>query len=180
MDELRTNRLEQKLSADRIRANLQNAAMYLVAYELLRRSIVDELKAFYLVGMPGITSPDLQREYKEEVSCRHRKLYEASCLWLADQGVLDEAAVVELQRIREHRDKVAHELPSLMVDPAFDVDLELLARMRHYLGAAGRFWGSVNASLSEIPAEEIDHDGIVSMSMLLFDHIASIVEGAQG
>jgi len=100
-------------------------------------------------------------------------------LWLADQGVFDESDVAELQRIREHRDQIAHELPALMMDPAFNVDLGLLSRMRHYLGAAGRYWGSVNASLGEIPADEIDYDGIVSMSMLLFDHIASIVESTE-
>jgi hypothetical protein len=33
MDELWTKRLEQKLSAERITANLHNAATYLVAYE---------------------------------------------------------------------------------------------------------------------------------------------------
>lgn len=179
MDELWIKRVEQKLSPERITANLQNAAMYLVAYELLRRSIVDELQAFYLVGMPGITAPGMEREYQEEVSNRHKKVYEASCLWLADQAVFDESDVAELQRIREHRDQIAHELPALMMNPAFDVDLRLLSRMRHHLGAAGRYWGSVNASLGEIPADEIDYDGIVSMSMLLFDHIASIVEGTE-
>ena len=178
MDELQMKRLEHKLSPDSIKSNLQNAAMYLVAYELLRRAIVDELKVFYLVDVPGITSAGMEREYEEEVSGRHKKVYEASCLWLAEQGIFDDADIAELQRIRAHRDQIAHELPRLMFDPSFDVDLDLLRRMRHYVGAVGRYWGSVNASLGEIPADEIDYDGIVSMGMLLLDYITATVDSS--
>jgi len=132
-----------------------------------------------MVGLSGKKWLYDDRAYDAEVLSRHNKVYEASCLWLADQGVFDEADVAELQRIREHRDRIAHELPSLMVDPAIDVDLELLARTRYHQGKVGRFWGSVNASLSEIPPDEIDYDGIVSMSMLLLDHILSVVGKAE-
>jgi hypothetical protein len=177
MDDLSMKRLERKLSPEEITANLQLAAMYLVAYELLRRAIVDEVKGFYMVGFSGETWRYNDDEYDAEVLSRHKKVFEASCLWLANQGVFEESDVAELQCIREHRDRIAHELPSLMVDPAFDVDPSLLIRVRHYLGLVGRFWGSVNASLGEIPVDEIDYDGITSMSMLLLDHIMSVVGG---
>lgn len=180
MDDLSMKRLEQKLSPERITANLQHAAMYLVAYELLRRAIVDEVKGFYMVGFSGEQWRYDEDGYEAAVLSRHKKVYEASCLWLATQGVFEKEDVAELQRIREHRDRVAHELPSLMVDPAFDVDLSLLLRVRHYLGLVGRFWGSLNASLSEIPPDEIDCDGIVPMSMLLLDHILSVTVEAEG
>jgi len=54
MDDLTMRRLEQKLAPDRTTANLQNAAMYLVAYELLRRAIVGEVKSFYVVVTAGV------------------------------------------------------------------------------------------------------------------------------
>ena len=178
MDEIAKKRLERKLSPEHINANLQLASMYLVAYELLRSAIVDQVRSFYSKGFGDGKLLYDEDAYQAEVLSRHKKVFEASCLWLQDHGVFEGPGVAELQRMREHRDRLAHELPSLMVDPEFEVDLSLLVQAQHHLLLVDRFWGAIAADLNEIPPDEVDYDGIRSMSSLLLDHIMTIVSGA--
>ena len=180
MDDTSQKRLERKLSPQTVAGNLQRASLFLVAYELLRAAIVDQVRGFYVNGMRDGKLVYDERSYEADVSARHKKVFQASCLWLQEQNVFTADDVAELQLIREHRDRIAHELPQLMVDPEFEIDMSLLERARYHLGAVGRYWGALAAEFGEIPPEEVDYEGVMSMSMLLLEYIISSVSEADG
>lgn len=110
---------------DQLTRSLAYAGYILLAYELLRGLVVDPLKAFYRdvtfsQGMPF-------KSYEEDVRVRHRKEFDACLLYLRDfvQAInaADHQAILDL---REHRNNLAHELPSHLLKSDFGTNQDLL------------------------------------------------------
>lgn len=62
--------------------------------------------------------------------------------WLR-AGPLDRRQVAALDAVYEQRKEIARELPKLVVDPEFDVRMDLLNDAVECLSALGQFWGSI-------------------------------------
>lgn len=147
---------------DLIKKHLKIASLYLAGYELLKSSIIDDVKDFFIVS-----------DYNAEVVQKHKKLFEASCLWLAKVGAISQNDVIELQSIREHRNKIAHDLPTLLIDDEYNIDISLLRKMKYYIDTIGKFWVKLytDADQSVIPDSEIR-----TGRDLLFEYLISIVD----
>ncbi len=69
------------LSPELTKSILMVAALYLITYELLKSSIIEEIKKFYFVGA-DYENPAMHRQYAREVLSLDKSVFLASCRWL--------------------------------------------------------------------------------------------------
>lgn len=165
----RIEALREKMSPPVVKANLLAASLFLTAFEMLKAVLVDSLK--------GFTSID--GAYETEVLGLHKKKFAASCLWYLKQGVLTQHQVDDLHAIREHRDKIAHELPNLLFDPKAKISLDLLLRSRTCMQVLAKFWFSIHASTDpQFDGQDLDRVEVDPASVAVFDYLISITAEA--
>lgn len=178
MDEFSKKRferqLQQKLAPEEVTANLMQASLFLVAYELLKGEIVEKTKSFFVDGfLEGANTYSPQ--YQTDVLSLHPNRFRASCLWLSKMGVLNDADVDMACAIREHRHKVAHELPNILIDPDTTINTHLITEAHRLISLIGRFWGRVSIDTnSDFDGQDVADEDILSGSMFLMNHVLSI------
>ena len=142
------------LTPDVLRHNLILCSLYLAAYELLKTSVIDHLKSFFSNWSQN--GKQLGQDYGQHVSMLNPKdPFHASCLWMRQNGALNDDDLAQLDRIRKHRNAIAHELPSFISDVDYLVDLEQLRAIRGLIEKIERWW----VREVEIPANP-DYDGV--------------------
>jgi hypothetical protein len=127
------------LNPDELKANLARASVYLCSYELLKSAVIGKPRWFFSPWYPrdGEDSPD----YKAEVTALCPKdPFHASCLCLRKMNAIDDADVGWIERIRRHRNDIAHELPKYLIDPQFEVNMQLLDTIHFLVGKIERWW----------------------------------------
>jgi hypothetical protein len=137
-------RLNAKLSPDSVRQSLTQVGALLCAYELLKLQIVDAVHDEYWRGntRDDGTKIYLDDRYKAEVLARDPKSrYKASVAWLVEAGALSSDKAGVLGAIRDYRNEVAHELPRLLIDPDYEIRIEVLLAAASCLRSLGVFWG---------------------------------------
>jgi hypothetical protein len=73
------NSYNKLLSFEFTKTNLMVAAMYLTGYELVKYSIIEQIKNFYL-GAEATGENEMLRQYKKEVLALDKSIFIASCL----------------------------------------------------------------------------------------------------
>jgi hypothetical protein len=76
--------------------------------------------------------------------------------WLQAEGVITEADVEDISRIRDHRNEVIHETPRLLSDSGHNVDASLFVRACEILRKIDLFWFHNDVHLDPSTWEEID------------------------
>lgn len=166
--------LKHKLQPDEIRAGLMNAGLFLAGWELLKAEVVGRVRSFFVDEFTG-TEFKPSGNYRTKVLSRHKSEFEASLLWLVDAGALSLEQADQVRAIHRHRHEVAHELPSLLVEPSRDINIQHLRNMEELLGVLGRFWGHLE--LDGDPAFDaicVDASEIKSGAMLLMAYLVDL------
>jgi hypothetical protein len=166
--------LAHKLSPEEVRRNLVKASVFITAYELMKDAILRNVSGFFISGFDqsGLThSP----EYERDVLSRDKNKVRASLLWLLDMKAITPDNLAAFDEMRKHRNEVAHDLPKLLVDPAFSVDLHLLNELHIMLRRLDRFFGEIEVDTNpDFDGKQVDLDGIKSGTTLLLEYIISI------
>ncbi|WP_345559510.1 hypothetical protein [Streptomonospora halophila] len=170
------HRLNAKLAPESVATTLIRAGCFLSAYELIKPQIIDSIYGFFWCGFEdGNDLYDEARYVSDVLSLNTKSKYLASCAWLVKMQALTDEQVATLAKIRTHRHEVAHELPKLLVDPDFEVRMDLLTDAVEIVRCLGVFWGSIEADINpDFDGQEVDYDGIKSGSFLLLEYLASI------
>lgn len=169
-----TQELPEQLQPTTIKSNLIRASLFLTAFQILKAEIVERVRDFYLVDFDeaGLT---YSKDYEAKVLSLDRHKFEASCQWLVSNEALTSEEVDDIQEIRETRNRIAHNLSNLMFRPGFEVDVRLLNRTRRYVVKLGTFWGGIEVSTDpDLYDQEVDYDGIRSVSSILLDYIIQV------
>ena len=121
-----------------LQQNLIVAGLYLVGYELLKGTVIDRLRGFYSgAGIDG--APD-ERHAEKVLALYPKDLFRASCLWFLERGAINDADVAEIQAIRDHRNALAHELPSFIADADRQLEASRLERIRSLVAKIDLWW----------------------------------------
>ncbi|MCX5704187.1 MAG: hypothetical protein NT066_06845 [Candidatus Omnitrophica bacterium] len=166
------------LNPDIVKSNLTLASLYLSAYELLRDLILGRIKNFFSEPSKTSTGWDIipSKEYKDEVLCRAKNVIHASCLWLKKMNAINEDDIKAIQEIRRHRNEIAHELPKLLVDNNFSIDVNQFLKIRELLTKIERWWiiefeMAINEDFDNI---DVEPEKVLSGPMILLDHLIVI------
>ena len=114
--------LKAKLAPANIRATLAFAGLFQLTHELIKRSVLDEVKGFYgytlLRGEPKwLYGPEGQRSYEESVlALAPGSAFRGSLLWLKESDAITSTQVELLDKIYRHRHDLTHELGKYLVD----------------------------------------------------------------
>lgn len=156
-----------------LRSNLLTASIFLSAWESLTQSIVDQLQGFYCTGFDpnGLTYSD---SYRENVLSRHKEKLTASLLWFQESGAIDQADIELVDRIRIHRNEIAHELWKFMATAKHNVDIQLIVGMCGLVAKIDRWWIrnielDVNPDFDDLDKSAIPDDQIQSGRMIFLE-----------
>lgn len=113
------------INEDQLTRSLAYAGYILLAFEMVRSLVVDPLKLFYANVTFGPGMPF--KSYEEDVRSRHKKEFEACLLYLRDfMEAIDAIDYQAILNLREHRNSLAHELPSQLLSLDFGTSQGLL------------------------------------------------------
>lgn len=80
-------RLEAKLAPSRIRATLAFAGLYQMTHEMIKQSVLDEVRLFHRTGFQDRVWTYDEVEYERQVTSKAPKnKFRASVLWLVDMS----------------------------------------------------------------------------------------------
>jgi hypothetical protein len=113
---------EKLLDPEKLKSNLILGAIYLIAYETLKYSvIINHVKGLYLLSLPP--TPEEKERYKKRVLKHSTKgEFNACCLWLLREGAIDNNDLLKIESIRKHRNEIAHELPKFISSIEYDIN----------------------------------------------------------
>ena len=134
--------------SSKLRPFLISASLYITAFELLKDAINKRIEDFFMVGHK-CRNRNYQKDYDEEMRFyrekhkdkKDKKTY-ASLDWLVNFGAITNADIKEYDKVREFRNKIAHELLDLangnlvenldVMSSRFIVMIELLRKIETY------------------------------------------------
>jgi hypothetical protein len=172
--------LEEFFNPKRLQQKLLLGALYLATFEVLKTIVVGNLIGFFAFGdyyQDG--NPVRTDEYKAELAKhgfkQHRDEYRACCHWLKDMEAVSDGEYAKLLEIRTHRNQIAHELPSVLLDAKLDVDAGLLVEARNLIHKLDRWWfENVEIDINpDLQGKTIDELDFSSGRMLYIDHVIS-------
>jgi hypothetical protein len=167
--------LKSKLEPFNVQQTLVKASCFLSAYELIKAEVIGGVHDFYWSGIDNSKFTYDERAYSHDVLSLDKNKFKASCKWLIKSDALTDQDVQVLERVYDHRHEVAHELPKLLVDPAFEVNTSLLLDASECLRKLGIFWATIDIETGgEWDVDKIDFEGIKSGSYALMEYLLSI------
>jgi len=174
VDDLWPRRMQRQLRPEAVRANLVRAGAVLAAHQVLRGQIVGRLRGFFSFSGESEGSEGLGL-YQSEVLSRARSEVSACLDWLVESGPLSSEDAAMANRLREERNRVAHELPKALIDPAFPVNETIVQDAARVSQAIARFWALTWATAN--PAfdnREIDPTAVESGASLLIAYLGQL------
>jgi hypothetical protein len=172
------------LNPEKLKANLLRASIFLASYELLRSSVVDHIRGFFIEGFHG-DKDIINPRYKVEVVDLHPKdLFHASCLWFKSQGAISDSDISLIKNIRHHRNDIAHELPKYISEAKYQVNMQFFASIYSLLSKIDRWWIRqieipINSDFDGQDPEEIPDDQIISGKMITMNIILKVIHGQE-
>jgi hypothetical protein len=177
-------RLTAKLAPARIRSTLAFAGLYQITNEMIRHAVTVKVREFFQTGFADGEWLYDETAYASDVLARAKGRFHASLLWLMDSGAISAEQADRLDAIYKHRNELAHELMTYIVDADREPDIELFIDAVTILKAIMRFWTSIEAdygTFEEFP--DIDLDEVVPLSMAVlqqcFDAYAEDLEAVK-
>jgi len=184
-------RLEAKLEPARIRSTLAFAGLFQLTHEMIKRSVLDEVKGFYgfsnAMGTPvWLLGRDGKAAYEREVLALDPKSpFRASLLWLVGSNAITSAQMNVLDRISQHRHDLTHELGKYLVDLDFEPDVDLFVEAVSILRSISRFWTQIDIDIGtfdehgDIRADEATPLSLVVLQMAIDAYVQGLDDGHQ-
>ncbi|HUT10415.1 MAG TPA: hypothetical protein VMY42_07960 [Thermoguttaceae bacterium] len=164
-----------------LKLNLIIASLFLAAYETLRNSIIEQIRAFFTNGFNQegcIVDP----KYQRDVLSRHKSPLRASLLWFREMHVVDDSDIELVDRIREHRNQLAHDLPKFIATNDADINVELIGSIYQLVTRIDRWWVReveipTNPDFDDQDVAAIPDAGITSGNMMFLQLMIQIATG---
>lgn len=166
------------LNPDVLRGNLIAASIFIAAYEMLRASVIDQIRSFFsheFKDCVWIPSPD----YEKNCLALDKSPFRASLVWLKQMGAVDEADISRIDLIRQHRNELAHDLPKFLATVDDEVNVQLLVGIYELITKVDRWWiREVEMTIDpDFDGREIADEDITSGRMLFIQMMLRIATG---
>lgn len=169
---------ERFLDPDVVRPSLFLATMFITTFEILKDSIVDNIRSFYTTGFDE-HGPTVESGYQSEVLSKNKSPLYASLQWLCEHGAIDDEDLVTFEKLKNTRNLLAHQLFSVVtgqVESAHEVEFDALVALLRKISV----WWVVNVEIptnSDFDAQEIDEEGIVPGAILSLQMLIQVASG---
>jgi hypothetical protein len=160
------------IAPDMSRQLLTIAGVYLVAYELVKSTVIDQVQGFYTFAWNKTSGPLVDESYREQVAGRSKHELDACLSWLVEQDALSDDEAASVHRLRDERNRIAHEVATLLVEPTFPLDLQPLIDARVVLKRLAVFFGGIEVDINpDYDRQDVDREGIESGVSVLYSHL---------
>lgn len=172
---------ERFLDPDVLRPNLILASIYIAAFEILKNSIVERLRDFYVYGI-DLNGLIIMPTYREEVLAKDKSPTYASLKWLKESKVITDDDIEKFNKAKECRNLLAHEIMKMLMSGLPQDFAERFSDMAALLEKIEKWW-IINF---EIPIdldlvnnlEKYDLDGIVPGPIMGLKMLVDIALGS--
>ena len=169
---------EQLLTPAAMQEKLITVSFYVMAFELLKDSIIDRIRTFYMVGLDA-NGLVLDEEYTTDILSRNKSPLYASLNWLSEHGVIDADDLQSFERIKSARNSLTHELPTLVMGNA---DFQHIERFHELLTLLEKIeiWWIVNLEIptnTDFDGKEIDEKGIIPGPIIMIKMMLEVLSG---
>jgi hypothetical protein len=173
-----TDQWERFLDPDVVRPSLFLATMFITTFEILKDSIMDDVRGFYTDGFDehGLT---VGAEYQSQVLSKNKSPLYASLQWLRENDAIDDADLITFERLKNTRNQLAHQLFAVVtgqVESAHESQFTDLVTLLRKIGV----WWVVNVEIQTNPGfdgQEIDEAGIVPGALLSLQMLIEVASG---
>jgi hypothetical protein len=167
------------MTPELLRANLIRCSIYLTAFELLQQALIEQPLAFFAYDFTAEGEPVMSTAYREHVLSLSKYSYEASARWFQKMGALTAGDVDRLTEIREHRNRVAHDVPKIIMTVGADVNPFLLKSIAELTAKIDRWWireieVPLNSNFDHVELDEQAFREAVSGRMVVMDLLISV------
>lgn len=102
------------LDPENLKGNLMFSSLYIASFEAFKDYVVDEVKFFFNDGLQN-GEFTFSKRYTE-VKALDKSLLRASLLWLKNLEAIDEKDIDAYDELRHYRNKLSHELMTLLFE----------------------------------------------------------------
>jgi hypothetical protein len=169
---------EKFLLPEVTRDRLIASSMFITTFELLKESIVGRLRDYYLIGFDK-SGDTFSSDYQNKVLDRNKSPLYASIDWLVEMDALDKADEEKFDALKAIRNKLAHELPSIVLGEA-ELDLVNHFQEAFTLLRKIEIWWVVNVEIPTNPdydGHEVDEKDIEPGPVLMLKLMLDVVNG---
>jgi hypothetical protein len=170
---------ERFLDPDVVKPSLFLATMFITTFEILKDSIVDDIRGFYSDGFDEHGST-VDPEYQLEVLSKNKSPLYASLQWLRESGAIDDEDLATFEKLKNTRNQLAHQLFAVVtgqVESAYGTQFEALVALLRKIGV----WWVVNVEIPTNPnfdGQEIDEAGIVPGAVISLQMLIQVASGS--
>ena len=173
---------EAFLNPEAVRGTLISAGLFLVAYEVLRSSIIDHPLEFFATTWTA-KGPKPSEKYNREVRALDPKgkndPLRGSLAWLRKEGVLSSDDLNAFEQITNARNNAAHELLSQLTGRKPQDYLSLYPTLVLLIEKVERWW-IINVEVPTDPAwatQNINEDDVTPGPVLMMQILADVAAG---
>lgn len=148
------------------------AGVYLVGYELVKATVVEQVQGFFMTGWSEESGFVIDEAYGRDVVAGHKHELDGCLAWLVRADVLSLEEAASVGRLRDARNRIAHEMTDLLVEPRYELDLQAAIAARVVLKRLAVFFGGIDVDTDPyVDDAEVDYEGIESGVSLLYAHL---------
>lgn len=174
-----------------LKRNMLIASLFVTSFEMLKSTIQEKIKGFLcpnsILNPQGEFEYEISNEYRSEIldkvipNINRRRapdyhLFYSSCLWLMDNGVITKKDIRSLEKIRKHRNLIAHRPVLLLIDENVDVNMELLQKAQELLNKIEKWW-VINFEIqvnADFDGKDIDEKDVKTGSTIFLDYLMHV------
>lgn len=167
------------LDPEVVRPSLFLATMFITTFEILKDSIVDDVRGFYTNGFDE-HGPTVGAEYHSKVLSNNKSPLYASLQWLRANDAIDDEDLIIFEKIKSTRNQLAHQLFAVVtgqVESAHETQFTDLVGLLRKIGV----WWVANVEIPTNPdfdGQEIDEAGIVPGAVLSLQMLIEVASGS--
>lgn len=179
----RSYNYDKLFSPELTKSILMAAAIYLLTYELLKSSIIGEIKNFFGVGV-GYENQTMQQKYESEVLSLDKSVFVAPCKWLHKMEAITQEDIQTILSLRELRNKIAHQLPDYLIDANANITVDELRKIYNILVKIDSWWIRevelpANPDFAHFDHEEIETLVVHSGPMIVVSHLIDLLKTSE-
>lgn len=150
-------------------------SIFITVFEILKQQVVERIKYFYVDGFIG-DKVIINENYNKEVLSRHKKTLYASLDWHLEKGIISKEDIELFHELRKQRNKLAHEMTTVIFEGNNDSIIVNLERMINLLKKIELWWivnveiptdPNINTDIDDMDIEHIIPGSIMIIQLLL-------------
>ena len=166
---------EKIFDAELLRSNMVSCSLFICAFEMLRDTVVNRPKTFFMDGLDE-NGPVTGEEYRNEVASLDTDPFRASLRWFEKMGALSAEDLERINRIRKHRNELTHEMVRFVTESGKDLDIELYQALIEIFIKLEQwwFWWFEAAVQPESVPDSASREDVQSGQIIILNHMLEV------